>query len=111
MGMWSVDESSGAQGRPRSTTTRAQEAAAMPMPTDIGVIDLMIGFPQADRRHNYDFLRANLGDRESLEDFELPAQYMFKNVPNVDPQSDPVTALLGLMDKYGIDRAMIGVSS
>jgi predicted TIM-barrel fold metal-dependent hydrolase len=83
----------------------------MPMPTDIGVIDLMIGFPQADRRHNYDFLRANLRDRESLEDFEFPAQYMFKNVPNVDPQSDPVTALLELMDKYGIDRAMIGVSA
>jgi len=81
------------------------------MPTDIGVIDLMIGFPQADRRHNYDFLRANLRDRESLEDFEFPAQYMFKNVPSVDPQSDPVAALLELMDKYGIDRAMIGVSA
>ena len=53
----------------------------MPMPTDIGVIDLMIGFPEADRRHNYDFLRANLRDRESLDEFEFPAQYMFKNVP------------------------------
>src|SRR5207253_2524607 len=37
----------------------------MPMPTDIGVIDLMIGFPEADRRHHYDFLRANLRDHES----------------------------------------------
>ena len=53
----------------------------MPMPTDIGVIDLMIGFPEADRRHHYDFLRANLRDHESLDDFEFPAQYMFKNVP------------------------------
>ena len=83
----------------------------MPMPTDIGVIDLMIGFPQADRRHNYDFLRANLRDRESLDEFEFPAQYMFKHVPKVDPQSDPVKALLELMDTYGIERAMIGVSS
>jgi len=82
----------------------------MPMPTDIGVIDLMIGFPHADRRNNYDFLRANLRDRESLDDFEFPAQYMFKNVPKVDPPSDPVAALLELMDKYGIERAMIGVS-
>jgi len=80
------------------------------MPTDIGVIDLMIGFPHADRRNNYDFLRANLRDRESLDDFEFPAQYMFKNVPKVDPPSDPVAALLELMDKYGIERAMIGVS-
>jgi hypothetical protein len=80
------------------------------MPTDIGVIDLMIGFPHADRRHNYDFLRANLRDRESLDDFEFPAQYMFKHVPHVDPQSDPVAALLELMDTYGIAQAMIGVS-
>ena len=83
----------------------------MPMPSDIGVIDLMIGFPTADRRHNYDFLRANLRDRESLDEFEFPAQYMFKNVPKIDAPSDPVHALLELMDKYGIERAMIGVSS
>ena len=73
----------------------------MPMPTDIGVIDLMIGFPQADRRHNYDFMRANLRDRESLEEFEFPAQYMFKDVPKVEAKSDRVQALLELMDKFG----------
>jgi len=81
------------------------------MPTDIGVIDLMIGFPQADRRHNYDFMRANLRDRESLEEFEFPAQYMFKDVPKVEVKSDRVHALLELMDKFGIERAMIGVAS
>ena len=83
----------------------------MPMPTDIGVIDLMIGFPQADRRHNYEFMRANLRDRESLEEFEFPAQYMFKHVPKVEATSDRVHALLDLMDKFGIERAMIGVAS
>jgi uncharacterized protein len=81
------------------------------MPTDIGVIDLMIGFPQAHRRHNYDFMRANLRDRESLEEFEFPAQYMFKDVPKVEAKSDRVQALLELMDKFGIERAMIGVAS
>jgi len=80
------------------------------MPTDIGVIDLMIGFPYADRRHNYDFMRANLRDRESLEEFEFPAQYMFKDVPKVEQKSDRVHALLELMDKFGIERAMIGVA-
>ena len=83
----------------------------MPMPTDIGVIDLMIGFPEADRRHNYDFLRANLRDHESLDEFEFPAQYMFKNVPKVEASADPVKGLLELMDKYGIERAMIGVAT
>ncbi len=81
------------------------------MPADIGVIDLMIGFPQADRRHNYDFMRANLRDRESLEEFEFPAQYMFKDVPKVEATADRVRALLELMDKYRIERAMIGVAS
>ena len=81
------------------------------MPVDIGVIDLMIGFPEADRRHYYDFLRANLRDHESLDEFEFPAQYMFKNVPKVEAQSDPVKGLLDLMDQYGIERAMIGVAT
>src|ERR1700742_4249666 len=83
----------------------------MSMPTDIGVIDLMIGLPEADRRHYYDFLRANLRDHESLDDFEFPAQYMFKDVPKVEAASDAVKALLELMDQYGIDRAMIGVGA
>ena len=65
-------------------THRCLGRPPMAMPTDIGVIDLMIGFPEADRRHYYDFLRANLRDHESLDEFEFPAQYMFKNVPKVE---------------------------
>ena len=69
--------------RPRTTVPRAQELP-MAMPTDIGVIDLMIGIPVRDRRHHYEFLRASLRDRESLEEFEFPAQYMFKDVPQLE---------------------------
>src|ERR1700680_1467896 len=36
---------------------------------------------------------------------------MFKNVPKVEPQADPVKGLLDLMGEYGIDRAMIGVAT
>src|SRR4029077_12158923 len=82
----------------------------MPMPRDIGVIDLMIGFPVADRRHHYDFLRSQLHDKESLEDFDFPVQYIFKDVPKLDEQADPVATLLGLMDQYGIEKGMIGAS-
>ena len=82
----------------------------MAMPTDIGVIDLMIGIPVADRRHHYDFLRSQLHDKESLEDFEFPVQYMFKDVPKVEAQSDPVAYLLELMDHYNIEKGMIGAS-
>ena len=45
------------------------------------------GFPLSEssrrRRRTYDFFRANLKDKESLQEMEFPAQYMFKQVPDV----------------------------
>jgi predicted TIM-barrel fold metal-dependent hydrolase len=81
------------------------------MPTDIGVIDLMMGIPSGDPRRWYDFLRTQLLDRESREDFEFPAEYMFKNVPHFEEHwDDPVSFLLSEMDKHGIAMAMVGSS-
>ena len=80
----------------------------MVMPTDIGVIDLMIGFPIDDRRHYYEFLKPQLHDKESREDFEFPAQYMFKQPPHFDEHADPIDHLVELMDHYGIAKGMIG---
>jgi uncharacterized protein len=80
------------------------------MPTDVGVIDLMIAPPFRDSRRTYEFLRANLRDRESLEEFEFPAQYMFKDVPHPEPGDDSVRFLLEQMDKFGIEKGMLGVS-
>ena len=82
----------------------------MPMPSDVGVIDLMIAPPFRDAKRTYQFLRANLRDRESLEDFEFPAQYMFKDVPHPEPGEDPVRFLLDQMDRFGIERGMLGIS-
>jgi predicted TIM-barrel fold metal-dependent hydrolase len=83
----------------------------MPMPTDVGVIDLMLGIPSGDPKRWYDFLRTQLLDRESREDFEFPAQYMFKHVPNFEEHlDDPVSYLLSEMDKHGISMAMVGTS-
>jgi predicted TIM-barrel fold metal-dependent hydrolase len=82
----------------------------VPIPHDVGVIDLMIAPPFRDARRTYQFLRANLRDRESLEDFEFPAQYMFKHVPHPEPDEDPVRFLLAQMDRFGIERGMLGVS-
>jgi hypothetical protein len=48
-------------------------------------------------------------DDESKE-MEFPAQYMFKDVPeDIDAGADPVAVVLGEMDHFGIDRAMLGV--
>ncbi len=82
----------------------------MPMPTDIGVIDLMIALPFRDTAQTYEFLRKNLRDRESLEEFEFPAQYMFKDVPHPEPGDDEVRFLLEQMDRFGIEKGMLGVS-
>ena len=51
------------------------------MPTDIGVIDLMLGLPEGHKKDWYKFLAPQLHDKESQEDFEFPVQYMFKEVP------------------------------
>ena len=47
------------------------------MPQDIGVVDLMIGFPSADAPGKYESLRALAKDAES-QDMEFPAEYMFQ---------------------------------
>src|SRR3546814_13961723 len=49
-------------------------------------------------------------DEESKE-MDFPVEYMFKEVPaDVDPDADPVSVVLGEMDHFGIDKAMVGVS-
>src|SRR5687768_16651237 len=83
----------------------------MAMPTDVGVIDLMLGLPEGSKKNWYGFLRAGLMDKESKDEFEFPAQYMFKEVPkDIDPDADPVDTVLAEMDHFGIDKAMIGVT-
>jgi hypothetical protein len=80
------------------------------MPTDIGVIDLMIGFPTADARRHYDFLKMGLRDEESSR-MEFPAEYMFKGVPeHVAEGDDPVEATLAAMDAHGIALGLIGIN-
>lgn len=79
------------------------------MPTDVGIIDTMLDLPFADLRKVYEFLTPQLRDKASKEDFEFPAQYMFKDVPHSAAGiDDPVAHTLALMDHYGIERAMIG---
>jgi predicted TIM-barrel fold metal-dependent hydrolase len=41
---------------------------------------------------------------------EFPAEYMFKNVPKDLPTSDPVSVTLHEMDRFGIDKGLIGVA-
>jgi predicted TIM-barrel fold metal-dependent hydrolase len=78
------------------------------MPTDVGVVDLMLSIPRGNEKDWYQFLKPQL--REESKDYEFPVQYMFKDVPHLDPgKNDPVDLTLHLMDQYGIDKAMVGV--
>jgi hypothetical protein len=78
-------------------------------PVGLPVIDTMIGFPHEGSAH-YDFIRKQTKDRESKESFEFPVEYMFKDVPKGLPTDDPVSLVLQQMDRFGIEKAMIGVS-
>jgi len=83
----------------------------MTMPTDIGIIDTMIGFPHRDMRETYKFITDQTKDRQSKEQFEFPVEYMFKDVPEkgLRDADDPIAATLNEMDKWGVERGLIGV--
>jgi predicted TIM-barrel fold metal-dependent hydrolase len=80
----------------------------MTMPTGVGIIDLMLGIPNGHEKDWYEFLKPQL--RDESKDHEFPAQYMFKDVPHLPEDIDHVTETLKLMDRYGIEKAMVGVS-
>lgn len=79
----------------------------MTMPTDVGIVDLMLDIPSDEQAHWYEFLAPQLHD-ESKE-HEFPAQYMFKEVPHSPKGIDHVAETLRLMDHHGIAKAMVGV--
>ena len=81
----------------------------MPMPTDIGIVDLMLQIPNDETDKWYDFIKPQLMDAESREMFSMPAAYMFKDIPKTGRKDDYTRYTLGEMDKHGIEKAMIGV--
>ena len=81
----------------------------MPMPSEIGVIDLMLAIPGDDNSSFCDWIKPLLLDRESHDMFNMPAQYMFKDIPDTGKHEDYIAYTLEQMDKHGIARAMIGL--
>jgi predicted TIM-barrel fold metal-dependent hydrolase len=80
------------------------------MPSDVPIIDLMLGIPSGDERRTYDFMRPLFRDAESLKGFDFPVEYMFKDFPKVEKQEDYIGYTLELMDRFSIEKALIGVS-
>jgi predicted TIM-barrel fold metal-dependent hydrolase len=86
----------------------------MAMPTDIDIVDLGIGFPYTSieqKKAAYASFRANLKDAESLREMEFPAQYMFKDVPDLVPEgTDVVQWVVDAMDAHHIRLARVSLS-
>jgi len=76
----------------------------------IEVIDLLLGIPNSDDRSEwYQAFAPLLLDEQSRQMFEMPAQYMFKDIPDLSNQADTIAYTLEQMDKYHISRAMLQI--
>jgi predicted TIM-barrel fold metal-dependent hydrolase len=95
-----------------ASTFSPPAATGQPWPAGLGVIDTMVGLPQ-DPAALYRQIRANLRDRESREDFVMPASYMFHDVPasHLPSDQDPVGLVLSEMDRHGVEIALISMSA
>jgi hypothetical protein len=81
----------------------------MPMPRDVKVVDLMMGVPVSETNEEWhSFIKPLLRDRESLEAFKMPAQYMFKDIPHLKGLQDGLDFLVGQMDRFNIELALVG---
>ncbi len=82
----------------------------MAMPTDLGVVDLMIGFPHDDQSVDEYSFRSLLHDDGSA-DMEFPVEYMFKDRPTEKvAERDPIDITVAEMDKHGIAIGLTGYS-
>jgi len=76
---------------------------------NIHTIDLMLGIPeQEDRSDWYKFMEPLLRDEESRSMFKMPAQYMFKDIPETGSHDDFIQYTIEQMDRFHINQAMIG---
>ena len=81
------------------------------MPSGIGIVDLMIGFPSERPRQKYESLRTLTKDAESQQ-MVFPAEYMFKDVPGaLGRGQDPIQVTLSGMDRHGIAIGLVGLGS
>lgn len=72
----------------------------------------MLSLPITDPAKTYAFLKENVHDSASKEEFSFPAEYMFKHVPHeFGKDADPVAVTVAEMDQWGIEKATMSVLS
>jgi predicted TIM-barrel fold metal-dependent hydrolase len=83
----------------------------MPIPEGLKVIETMMGIPTSEDNSGwYDSFKSLLMDEESRNQFKMPAQYMFKDIPKTGPVEDRVAWTVAQMDRFNIERALVGFS-
>lgn len=81
----------------------------MPFSAGQPVIDLMLAIPVSeDNSEWYAAFKPLLMDEESRRMFKMPAQYMFKDIPEAGDMGDRVAWTVAQMDRFGITRALLG---
>jgi predicted TIM-barrel fold metal-dependent hydrolase len=84
----------------------------VPMPRDVKIVDLMMAIPVSETNAEwYEQFKPLLMDQESREQFKMPAQYLFKDIPLLASRADYVHFLVEQMDRHGIDVALVGCSA
>ena len=83
----------------------------MSFPSNVGAVDLMIGFPFKDKRAIYEYLRKGIKDTQSKDEYDFPVEYMFKDVPDENAEgADPIDTTFAEMDKYGVHAGLFGLN-
>lgn len=91
---------------PESTGNAAFDAAR-----EGGIVDTFLSFPdtKAAKAKIYDYIRKASLDQET-QSMEMPAAYMFKDLPSYDEIDDPLELTLAEMDRFGISRFLTNVT-
>lgn len=82
----------------------------MAMPKDPRAVDLMLNIPGDDMKSWYEFMQPLFLDEQSRKVFEMPAEYMFRNIPNIEKQDDYAAFTVAEMDRHGVARAMLSIN-
>jgi predicted TIM-barrel fold metal-dependent hydrolase len=81
----------------------------MGYPKDIKIIDCMLGIPETEDHSDwYENFKPLLKDEQSREMFKMPAQYMFKDIPETGKADDFVKWTVEQMDRFNIEKALVG---
>ena len=80
----------------------------MPAVGSIRIIDTLIGFPREDLRASNQWMLRQTRDRQSREEFEVPVEYMFHDIPEKrSVEGDAVEYTLREMDRFGVAIGMV----